>query len=193
LSYLYSNVGNLGEAVLLAHTAYAGARHRASAATRALLQERIAWAHARAGELRQTQRALGEAELAYEQRNSADDPPWVYWLDRDEIDVMAGRCYTELGRPRRAEPLLRSVLDRYNEDRVRERVLYTSWLAESYVQTEDIDQVAAEASQALILSTRVNSSRARERIQFLRQRLADAPHARSVRQLEELYRDLEVS
>jgi len=41
LSYLYSNVGNLGEAVLLAHTAYAGARHRASAATQALLQERI--------------------------------------------------------------------------------------------------------------------------------------------------------
>jgi tetratricopeptide (TPR) repeat protein/transcriptional regulator with XRE-family HTH domain len=193
LSYLYSNVGNLGEAVLLAHTAYAGARHRASAATRALLQERIAWAHARAGELRQTQRALGEAELAYEQRNSADDPPWVYWLDRDEIDVMAGRCYTELGRPRPAEPLLRSVLDRYNEDRVRERVLYTSWLAESYVQARDIDQAAAQATRALVLSTRVNSSRSRERVQFLRRRLAGTPHARSVRHFEELYRELEVS
>jgi tetratricopeptide (TPR) repeat protein len=193
LSYLYSNVGNLGEAVLLAHTAYAGARHRASAATQALLQERIAWAHARAGELRQTQRALDEAELAYEHRNPADDPPWVYWLDRDEIDVMAGRCYTELHRPRQAEPLLRSVLDHYSEDRVRESVLYTSWLAEGYVQAEDIDQAAAQATRALILSTRVNSSRSRERVQFLRRRLAGAPHARSVRDFEELYRELQVS
>jgi len=193
LSYLYSNAGNLGEAVLLAHTAHIGARHRASATTQALLQERIAWAHARAGELRQTQRALGEAELAYEQRNPAEDPLWAYWLDRDEIDVMAGRCYTELRRPRWAEPLLRNVLERYNEDRVREKVLYTSWLAESYVQTEDIDQAAAEATRALILSTRVNSSRSRQRVQFLRRRLAATPHARSVREFEELYRELEVS
>ena len=117
----------------------------------------------------------------------------VYWLNRNEIDVMAGRCYTELGRPRRAEPLLRNVLDRYDEDRVREKVLYTSWLAESYVQTEDIDQAAAEATRALILSTRVNSSRSRERVQFLRRRLAGTPHARSVREFEELYRELEVS
>jgi tetratricopeptide (TPR) repeat protein len=157
------------------------------------LQERIAWAHARAGELRQTQRALDEAELAYEHRNPADDPPWVYWLDRDEIDVMAGRCYTELHRPRQAEPLLRSVLDHYSEDRVRESVLYTSWLAEGYVQAEDIDQAAAQATRALILSTRVNSSRSRERVQFLRRRLAGAPHARSVRDFEELYRELQVS
>jgi tetratricopeptide (TPR) repeat protein len=193
LSYLYSNVGNFGEAVLLAHTADVGARHRASAATQALLQERIAWAHARAGELCEAQKALGEAELAYEQRNPGEDPPWVYWLNRDEIDVMAGRCYTELHRPRWAEPLLRNVLDRYDEDRVRENLLYTSWLAESYVQTGDIDQAAAEATRALVLSTRVNSSRSRQRVQFLRRRLARTPHARSVRDFEELYRELEVS
>ena len=193
LSYLSSNVGSPGEAVLLAHTAYMGARHRASAATQALLQERIAWAHARAGELREAQKALAEAELVYERRNPGEDPPWVYWLNRDEIDVMAGRCYTELHRPRSAEPLLRNVLDRYDEDRVRENVLYTSWLAESYVQTEDIDQAAAEATRALILSTRVNSSRSRQRVQFLRRRLAATPHARSVREFEELYRELEVS
>src|SRR5437879_6536914 len=106
LSYLSSNVGSPGEAVLLAHTAYMGARHRASAATQALLQERIAWAHARAGELREAQKALAEAELVYERRNPGEDPPWVYWLNRDEIDVMAGRCYTELHRSRSAEPLL---------------------------------------------------------------------------------------
>jgi hypothetical protein len=90
-------------------------------------------------------------------------------------------------------PLLRNVLDRYSEDRVRENLLYTSWLAESYIQTDDIDQAVAEATRALILSTRVNSARSRERVQFLRRRLAGTPHARSVREFEELYRELEVS
>jgi transcriptional regulator with XRE-family HTH domain len=52
LSYLYSNTGRRDDAVLLAHTAWEGAKRRASATTKALLHERIAWAHARAGELR---------------------------------------------------------------------------------------------------------------------------------------------
>src|SRR5207237_8544116 len=68
LSYLSSNVGSPGEAVLLAHTAYMGARHRASAATQALLQERIAWAHARAGEPREAPKASPGGELGYARR-----------------------------------------------------------------------------------------------------------------------------
>jgi tetratricopeptide (TPR) repeat protein len=192
LSYLYSNIGHIGEAVLLARTAYAGARDRASATTQALLQERIAWAHARAGDPRQTQTALDEAALAFDRRNATDDPPWVYWLNQDEIHVMAGRCYTELRQPQRAEPLLRSALDRYSKDLVRETVLYSTWLAESYVQSRDLDQAAAHATRALTLSARVNSSRARQRIQFLRCRLAAHPRAKSVRRFEDLCRELEV-
>ncbi|MGH3921741.1 MAG: hypothetical protein ACRDTT_02505 [Pseudonocardiaceae bacterium] len=126
LSYMFSYVGDPREAVLLAHTALTGARHRASATTKALFQQRIAWAHARAGELGQTKRALGEADHAYEQRNADDDPGWVYWLNRDEIDAMAGRCYTELGQPRLAEPLLRNALDHYDERFAREVSFYVS-------------------------------------------------------------------
>ncbi|MGH2770924.1 MAG: helix-turn-helix domain-containing protein [Actinomycetota bacterium] len=190
MSYLYSNVGNPREAVLLAHTAYAGAKHRSSATTQALLQERIAWAHARAGDLRQTERALGEADLAYGQRNASDDPAWVYWLNRDEMDVMAGRCYTELRQPKQAEPLLRRVLDHYNEGFTRETLLYSSWLAESYVQTEDIDEAVMQATRALVLSTRVNSSRGKERVQLLQQRLGLYPHVKSVREFERMCREL---
>jgi transcriptional regulator with XRE-family HTH domain len=190
LSYLFANVGNPREAVLLAHTALAGARYSVSATTKALFQERIAWAHARAYELSQTKRALGEADRAYEQCNPADDPSWVYWLDRDEMDVMAGRCYTELCQPRRAEPLLRSVLDHYDENQVRETLLYCSWLAECYVQTDDIDEAAGQACRALVLSTRVNSSRAQERVTLIRQRLRPYRDVAAVGAFEELYREL---
>ena len=191
LSYLYSNVGRRDDAVLLAHTAWEGAKHRASATTIALLQERIAWAHARAGEPRQTQRALDEADRCYARRNPADDPGWVYWLNQQEMQIMAGRCYTELRQPRRAEPLLRGALDRYSDDLAREASLYASWLAESCVQAGEIDEAAAQASRSLLLSTRVNSSRARERRRLLWARLRPHRQAKAVRQFEEQFRAVE--
>jgi hypothetical protein len=134
LSYQTANQGNPRDAVLLAHTAYQGARHTASATTHALLKERVAWAHARARELRSSEKALAEAERLYDQRNPGDDPVWVYCLNEDEISVMAGRCYVELRRPQRAEPLLTDAIARYDETRAREVALYRTWLAEVYIQ-----------------------------------------------------------
>ena len=52
------------------------------------------------------------------------DPDWVYWLNREEIGVMAGRCYTELRKPARAESLLTSAMARYGPEFVRENSLY---------------------------------------------------------------------
>ncbi|MCA1671749.1 MAG: helix-turn-helix domain-containing protein, partial [Actinobacteria bacterium] len=52
LAYQVANIGDPREAVLLARSAQSGARAHASATTRALLGERVAWAHARAGETR---------------------------------------------------------------------------------------------------------------------------------------------
>ena len=192
LSYLYANEASPHEAVLLAHTAYTGVRRRASATTKALLQERVAWAHARAGELRQTEKALGTVERLYEQRRPEDDPAWVYWLDVDEIEVMAGRCYTELRRPERAAPLLRAALESYDPEHLRETALYASWLAESYVQAGEIDEAAAQASHALTLAAQVNSSRGRERVRALRRALEPNRDARVVQDFEELYREIAV-
>jgi tetratricopeptide (TPR) repeat protein len=191
LSYLYANTGRRDDAVLLAHTAWQGAKRQASATTQALLHERIAWAHARAGELRHTQRALDEADRFYARRNPADDPGWVYWLNHEEMQIMAGRCYTELRQPLRAEPLLRAALDRYSDDLAREVSLYASWLADSYVQAGEIDEAAAQASRSLLLSTRVNSSRARERRRLLWARLRPHRQAKAVRQFEEQFRAIE--
>jgi len=188
LSYLYSNVGRRDDAVLLAHTAYEGTKGRASATAAALLHERIAWAHARAGHLPQTQQALDAAECLFSRRSPADDPGWVYWLNDEEMQIMAGRCYTELRRPSRAEPLLRAALAHYSDDLAREASLYASWLADSYVQVGEIEEAAAQASRSLVLSTRVNSFRCRERRRLLWVKLGPHRQARAVRQFEQLYR-----
>jgi hypothetical protein len=72
--------------------------------------DRLAWAHARARDRRQTERALGQAEEAYADRSAADGPDWAYWLTPDELDVIAGRCFTELHMPDMACPRLERAL-----------------------------------------------------------------------------------
>ena len=74
----------------------AGARRDASATTLALLAERVAWAAACAGG---AERALSKVEADFDRRRPDDDPEWVYWLDEDDIEVMAGRVWTQLRRP----------------------------------------------------------------------------------------------
>ncbi|MBV9649455.1 MAG: hypothetical protein JO296_04860, partial [Pseudonocardiales bacterium] len=107
----------------------------------------------------------------YERRRPADDPEWVYWLTEDEIIVMAGRCYVELGQPDRAIPLLTGVLACYDERQTRESALYTSWLAEAHVQAGDIEHAAALAQRTLELSSSTSSARGDDRITLLAQRL----------------------
>jgi ATP/maltotriose-dependent transcriptional regulator MalT len=111
-------------------------------------------------------------EADYERRLPADDPEWVYWLDEDEITVMAGRCYVELGQPDRAIPLLTGVLEHYDERQTRESALYTSWLAEAHVQAGDVEHAAALAERTLELSISTSSSRGDDRVTLLAQRLA---------------------
>jgi hypothetical protein len=123
LAYQVANVGHPAEALTLARSAYAGARHDATATTRALSAERVAWAAARAVETGSAERALGAVEADVERRSSDDDPEWVYWLDPDEIEIMAGRVWTQLRRPPRAVPILERAVAGYGADRPGDRPL----------------------------------------------------------------------
>ena len=62
LAYQIANVGNPHEAALLARSALRGAERGASAGTRAVLLERVAWVNARVGEPAATGRALDRVE-----------------------------------------------------------------------------------------------------------------------------------
>jgi transcriptional regulator with XRE-family HTH domain len=167
LSYQLANTGNPRQAALLARTAYAGARHSATATTKALLLERVAWADAKSGDLVSCERALGQVEENFNHATPEDDPDWVYWLNREEIDVMAGRCYTELRQPARAEPLLRNATSGYDNTLIRENSLYLSWLAEDYILLNEIDLAAEIATHVLELGSRANSARTDDRLRHL--------------------------
>jgi transcriptional regulator with XRE-family HTH domain len=167
LSYQLANTGNPRQAGLLARTAYAGTRHEASATTKALLLERVAWADAKSGDLASCERAMGLVEDNFSQAKPADDPDWVYWLSKEEIDVMAGRCFTELKQPARAEPLLRNATSGYDNTRIRENSLYLSWLAEDYILLNEIDRASEIATQVWELGSRADSERTDERVRHL--------------------------
>lgn len=162
LAYQQANVADPADALLLARSAVAGASS-ASPLVRALLLERVAWAAARARDHDAARRVLDGVDDAYADRGDVE-PPWVYWLDRREIDVMRGRCLIELGRPAEAEPLLASAIDGYAPDRHREVALYGTWLAEAHARSGEMDAARTVIRRARRAAEQVASTRLDERV-----------------------------
>jgi tetratricopeptide (TPR) repeat protein len=164
LSYQMANVGDPGEAVLLARSAAKGAEH-ATRVARALLLERVAWASARRKDREATRRALDAVQAAYQARSpSQPEPAWVYWLDQKEIDIMAARCLIELGEPSAAEPLLNATLAAYPVEHAREVALYRTWLAESYARAGEWDAAGDTLERVRQSTYAVGSARVEHRI-----------------------------
>lgn len=155
---------NPHEAVATAAESCRSAGSDAPAGVRALLHERLAWSHAVTGNAAETERALGAAEAALTELDGTPQPDWVAWVDRNELQIMTGRCWTELGRPLRAVPVLENVLSGFDDTHARDKALYSCWLAGSYLSAGEIEQAAVVVSRVLELSAGVASVRPRERL-----------------------------
>lgn len=135
------------------------------AGVRALLHERMAWACAIAGQPAETERALEAARSALaEQQDGEEQPDWAAWVDETELDIMTGRCWTELRRPLRAVPVLTRALDRYDDAHARDKSLYLTWLADAYLTAGEVEAAATVTNRALDLSIGVASVRPRQRL-----------------------------
>ncbi|MGW4061992.1 hypothetical protein ACWEGE_27190 [Amycolatopsis sp. NPDC004747] len=147
------------------------ARPMATPKVSALLFDRKAWAHATAREPQEADRALNEAREALHSRADRADPDWVFWVDEAEIDIMAGRCWTELRRPLRAVPVLERVLAGFDDTHARDKALYLTWLATSYLHAHEVEQAAATLGRAADLAAGVGSIRPAARIQAIARQL----------------------
>lgn len=191
LSYLEASIGDRREAVTLARSAYTGGRPGAEATGQALLLERVAWAHARAGEASLAERALDMVEEVYATRDPSASPPWAYWLTSDEVEIMAGRVWTELRRPLRAVPILERVITGYGPEVPRESSLYLTWLAEGLLQAGEVERAADAAGRALDMARRAQSHRAARRVAEVRRLLVEAaPSSVAVREFLDSSADL---
>ncbi|GGL19197.1 hypothetical protein GCM10014719_21640 [Planomonospora parontospora subsp. antibiotica] len=183
LAYQTVNVGDVQEGVALARAALEAAGPDASPRLRALTWDRIAWAHARAGEAQPAMRALGEASAALDSTAGVDEPSYLYWVSADELQIMEARAYTELRRPLRAVPLLSEVLTRYDATHARELALYLSWLAVALADANEPEEAAHTASRMLDLSVDLTSDRTTQRARVVLARLksyADVPQVREL-------------
>ena len=188
LAYLEANVGDRRRAVMLARSAYAGVRYSGRATVRALVLERLAWTNARAGEAEEAARTLGRVEEVYPEPRPADDPSWTYWLTADEVEIMAGRVWTELRRPALAIPILKRATARYGDDVPREAALYLTWLVEALIQDGDISTAAEYATKARRYEREAQSPRVAQRVAAVREMLAPHRNVREVARFEEEYR-----
>ncbi|MFR0358628.1 helix-turn-helix domain-containing protein [Streptomyces sediminimaris] len=161
------------DAVQTAARSCATAGRDAAPGVRALLYERLAWAHAVAGQAEETERALETARAALGEAAPAAQPDWAAWVDETELQIMTGRCWTELRRPLRAVPVLETALARYEDAHARDKALYLSWLADSYLMAGEVEQAATVAGRALDLSSGVASVRPRERLAPVLARLGE--------------------
>lgn len=167
----YQRVSTAKPSVAMAAASYATAEKAATPRVRALLLERLAWTHAVAGQANETERALDRARHALHSVDNRPEPDWVFWVDDNELDIMAGRCWTELQRPLRAVPTLETVLARYEDTHARDKSLYLTWLAHAYLDAGEVEQAATTTVRAVDLSAGVGSVRPRARIGKVAQRL----------------------
>ncbi|WNI17310.1 helix-turn-helix transcriptional regulator [Actinacidiphila sp. ITFR-21] len=173
LAYQHTNSGRQREGIDLAHAAVEEAGPDVPARPLALFLDRIAWAHAKAGEAQPAIRALGQAHAALADDDGTPSPAWAYWVTSEELDIMDARAFTELRRPLRAVPLLSDVLGRYDATHVREVALYRSWLAEALADANEPEQAAHEARRVIELSADLPSERTAERTRVVLHRLAE--------------------
>ncbi|WP_218917332.1 twin-arginine translocation signal domain-containing protein [Luteipulveratus mongoliensis] len=171
------------EAVRLATASCEAAGAAAVGSAGALLHERRAWTHAVAGNACEAERALDTARSVHASESGEPDPDWSTWVDETELQIMAGRCWTELRRPLRAVPILESVLETFDDAYARDKALYTSWLADSYLSAGEVEESAAAANRVLDLSAGVASVRPRRQLARVIQNLAEHSEIGAVSQV----------
>ncbi|HEX8632368.1 MAG TPA: helix-turn-helix transcriptional regulator [Catenuloplanes sp.] len=179
-SHLLVEYGDAPQALLLARTAYSGGHRTSSATGRAVLLHRVALAAALAGQRAVAERALGAAERVAAQAEPSRDPAWLYWAGAAQLRSMSGRCLAALGRPLRAEPLLRA--GPHTAAGPREAALAGADLAGTYLDLGEIEQACSAAGVALLDAVRAGSARAAARVAAVTDRLsrfADLPPARA--------------
>ncbi|WP_410640932.1 hypothetical protein [Amycolatopsis sp. lyj-346] len=167
----YQQTATSRNGTALATDSYEVARSIATPKVNALLLERKAWAHATAHEPQEADRALNLAREALRARDDRPEPDWVFWVNDAEIDIMAGRCWTELRRPLRAVPVLEQVLSGFDDTHARDKALYLSWLATSYLHAHEVEQATATLARAADLAAGVSSVRPAIRIQAVARQL----------------------
>ena len=177
------HLGEYTDALELLHIAHGG-DDEITPTAKAMLHAVRARVHAGRGDVAATDRFAGLAEEEFGHSKPVDDPSWITWFDRAELDGEIGHAYyaLALGRKQRAtqaaDRLSRAVA-RHGPDQARSKALALTKL--SKVRMVQREPGAAEdganiALQSLDLYERLQSPRVREDLLSLRPLLRPHRH-----------------
>ncbi len=169
LQATYEN--NPREAVRLACAAQDAARGTDRAClVMAMLHMREAFAHATLRDERSCQHAIDKACEYFEMSATEGQPPdWVRYFDRTKLTVDTGIAFAQLGKYRRAEPLIADALRRERHEQRRGRAFHAVWLASTQLRSGSLEAACETAGLALDLAPTVDSPRvAQHTVEFHR-------------------------
>lgn len=174
--------GNPHDAVNLVRTAQDATTRRTTPRVKSMLHARAARALSKTGDRTACWRELDAARTEYARGAHDDDPPWSYWLNPGEIEMLAGSSALDLDDPRRALTHFEQARHvQYAADGyVRDHVLYLTRTARAHLELGDLDAACAVATDAVTQNATLNSARPSDALDDLRDELAPHRHVRAV-------------
>lgn len=159
MSYLASTTTHPQEGIRIADAALQRAAKTPSGRLRASLARMKAHAHARAGETRGCERALGQAATDLADADAADDPEFIFGFDEAVLLAHAGIAHVLLEQPVQAQAALERSLTMLDPTCVRDRAFHLAWLAASHVAADEIPEACRIGIEAAALLDQASSQR----------------------------------
>jgi hypothetical protein len=165
-------LGNPREALMLAR---AGQRGIAVADSPACMSDLLileARALAALGEAPAAARAVAAAEQTFAQINPSDEPEWARFIDAAYVYGEAAHCFRDLEDTTQIDRVAtESAQEAARQKRARRGALSQAALAVGLLTRGEVEAAAAKARRVVELAVQVNSSRCRETVRDLADRL----------------------
>ncbi|MFC4912969.1 hypothetical protein [Actinomadura gamaensis] len=181
LAYQSAHSGQPADAIRIAEAATDHNTH-ASPGTRARLNGRLATAQAAIGDVHAFRNAAHQAKALLHTRRQADDPPFLYYLNADQLAAETGQALIDLAKhnPGQARALLNEAVDLLTplsstglrNEYQRSALLHGCYLVQAHLQLHDLEAAVQTLRKATERLPGVQSVRCQSLLRQLRRTFA---------------------
>ncbi|KAA2256133.1 hypothetical protein F0L68_27210 [Solihabitans fulvus] len=136
------------------------------------------------GDATATNRAVADAQRAFERAGGAE-PDWLGHYGEPDLLADVGQCLRDTGRPQQGVALLEQAYRALPSDRVTARAKTQVHLAAGYLALRDFEQAEAVTGQALTAIAGLASTRTVERVRALQHRARRSGRDRRLAAIDE--------
>lgn len=185
MSHQASFLGRHREAANMARAAALGTQNAGTPLLLAHFHIMEARALARAGDVIECDRAMGNAVLEFERQRTEDNPAWLAYFDAAELSAEMAHCHRDLGRPDLAIECGTRALSSASGDYARSDFFVALVLADAHLDRGDVGAGCRVAAKALDVGQELDSARCRSYVDEFKARLRRHADVAEVREFEE--------